>query len=134
MTRGRTTGAGEDLDALAVVIAEPDAPERAAQTCASGAPEERRARARPHTPEPPGPPGGTGVLGPEHREIVARCSRSPQPVAGLAAGMDLPVGVVRVLVGDLVTAGLVRVTRPVPRAELPDERILRHVIDGLRAL
>ena len=59
---------------------------------------------------------------------------TPQSVAELAAELDLPVGVVRVLIGDLLHAALVRVSRPVPPAELPDERILREVINGLRAL
>ncbi|WP_344458427.1 DUF742 domain-containing protein [Actinomadura kijaniata] len=40
----------------------------------------------------------------------------------------------RVLIGDLAEEELVHVTRPVPPAELPDESILREVIDGLRAL
>ncbi|GAA3630971.1 DUF742 domain-containing protein [Streptomyces chitinivorans] len=107
MTRGRTRSAtGSRIDPVALVVAE----------------------------TPAGPAGGTGVLGPEHLDIVARCRRAPQPVAELAAVLDLPVGVVRVLVGDLVEAELVRVTRPVPPAELPDERILRDVINGLRAL
>ena len=39
-----------------------------------------------------------------------------------------------VLVGDLVADALVHVTRPVPPAELPDESLLREVINGLRAL
>ncbi|MTE22047.1 DUF742 domain-containing protein [Streptomyces sp. TRM43335] len=125
VTRGRTAGAGGGLDPVAVVIAEPGEGKRAAEASAPGAFEERGAHPPSHAP---------GALGPEHMDIVARCRRSPQPVAALAAGMDLPVGVVRVLVGDLVAAGLVRVTRPVPPAELPDERVLRDVIDGLRAL
>ena len=55
-------------------------------------------------------------------------------VLQLAAGLDVPVGVVRVLIGDLLDAGHVRISRPVPPAELPDESILREVINGLRAL
>ncbi|MGV9320949.1 DUF742 domain-containing protein [Streptomyces sp. NPDC003660] len=107
MTRGRTTGPGQHvLDLIAVVVTEPEA----------GDPEE----------DP--------TLGPEHVEIVGLCRDEPQSVAELAAGLDLPVGVVRVLIGDLVDAELVHVTRPVPPAELPDESILRDVIDGLRAL
>jgi hypothetical protein len=39
-----------------------------------------------------------------------------------------------VLVGDLLELGRVTVGRPVPPAQLPDERILREVIEGLRAL
>lgn len=55
-------------------------------------------------------------------------------MAELAADADLPVGVVRVLLGDLLEAGHVKVSRPVPPARLPEMRILREVIEGLRAL
>ncbi|MFJ3096610.1 DUF742 domain-containing protein [Streptomyces hydrogenans] len=82
------------------------------------------------------PPGAAeeAVLGPEHRALLALCRSETQSVAELAADADLPVGVVRVLLGDLLESGFVRVSRPVPPAQLPDERILREVIDGLRAL
>ncbi|MFD7136087.1 DUF742 domain-containing protein [Streptomyces sp. NPDC059894] len=82
-----------------------------------------------------GAPGADGAgLGPEHRALIALCRTETQSVAELAAGCDLPVGVVRVLLGDLLDVGCVTVSRPVPPARLPDERILREVIDGLRAL
>lgn len=74
------------------------------------------------------------VLGPEHRVLVDLCRTETQSVAELSAGADLPVGVVRVLLGDLLELGRVTVSRPVPPAQLPDERILREVIEGLRAL
>jgi hypothetical protein len=74
------------------------------------------------------------ALGPEHRALVELCRTETQSVAELAAGADLPVGVVRVLLGDLLELGCVTVSRPVPPAQLPDERILREVIEGLRAL
>jgi hypothetical protein len=74
------------------------------------------------------------LLGPEHRTLLALCRCEKQSVAELAADADLPVGVVRVLLGDLLEAGHVKVSRPVPPAQLPDERILREVIEGLRAL
>ncbi|WP_432068748.1 DUF742 domain-containing protein [Streptomyces sp. C10-9-1] len=79
-------------------------------------------------------PGEDSLLGPEHRALLSLCAAGVQSVAELAADADLPVGVVRVLVGDLLQAGRVQVSRPVPPARLPDERILREVIDGLRAL
>lgn len=83
-------------------------------------------------------PGAPGVddapLGPEHRNLIDLCRPETQSVAELAAGADLPVGVVRVLLGDLLELGCVTVSRPVPPAQLPDERILREVIEGLRAL
>jgi hypothetical protein len=107
MTRGRTTSPGQHrLDLIAVVVTEPGVDD----------------------------PETDPTLAPEHVEIIGLCRREPQSVAELAAELDLPVGVVRVLVGDLVHAQLVHVTRPVPPAELPDERILRDVINGLRAL
>ncbi|MFF4209415.1 DUF742 domain-containing protein [Streptomyces sp. NPDC001796] len=74
------------------------------------------------------------ALGPEHRALIDLCRIETQSVAELAAGADLPVGVVRVLLGDLLELGCVTVSRPVPPAQLPDERILREVIEGLRAL
>ncbi|MGZ3097777.1 DUF742 domain-containing protein [Streptomyces sp. H72] len=83
----------------------------------------------------PGAPGADNpALGPEHRTLSGLCRTEAQSVAELAADADLPVGVVRVLLGDLVELGSVTVSRPVPPAQLPDERILREVIDGLRAL
>ncbi|MEU6531289.1 DUF742 domain-containing protein [Streptomyces sp. NPDC046928] len=74
------------------------------------------------------------TLGPEHRALIELCRPETQSVAELAAGADLPVGVVRVLLGDLLERGRVTVSRPVPPTHLPDERILREVIEGLRAL
>ncbi|MFD7275689.1 DUF742 domain-containing protein [Streptomyces sp. NPDC059862] len=74
------------------------------------------------------------ALGPEHRTLIELCRTETQSVAELAADADLPVGVVRVLLGDLLELGCVTVSRPVPPAQLPDERILREVIEGLRAL
>lgn len=74
------------------------------------------------------------ALGPEHRALIDLCRIETQSVAELAAETDLPVGVVRVLLGDLLELGCIRVSRPVPPAQLPDEKILREVIDGLRAL
>ncbi|WP_432136112.1 MULTISPECIES: DUF742 domain-containing protein [unclassified Streptomyces] len=84
-------------------------------------------------------PGAAGLmgdpaLGPEHLALTDLCGTEPQSVAELAAGTDLPVGVVRVLLGDLLELGCLTVRRPVPPAQLPDERILREVIEGLRAL
>ncbi|MFF9091271.1 DUF742 domain-containing protein [Streptomyces sp. NPDC014991] len=107
MTRGRTTSTAQHrLDVIAVVVTEPGT----------------------------GDPEADPALSPEHVEIVGLCRDTPQSVAELAAELDLPIGVVRVLIGDLVHAELVHVTRPVPPAELPDESILRDVINGLRAL
>jgi hypothetical protein len=113
MTRGRTSHAAEDrLDLIALVIAE----SRYEQTDSESDPDTDR------------------TLSPEHLDIVERSRAQPTSVAELAADLDLPLGVVRVLIGDLLDAELVHVSRPVPPAELPDESLLRDVINGLRGL
>ncbi|SEM27763.1 DUF742 domain-containing protein [Streptacidiphilus jiangxiensis] len=71
---------------------------------------------------------------PEHEAILELVRVRPLSVAEIAADLDLPLGVVRILLGDLFEADLIEVTRPVPAAQLPDESILREVIRGLRAL
>ncbi|POX49924.1 DUF742 domain-containing protein [Streptomyces sp. Ru71] len=86
------------------------------------------------TLDPAAPTWADAPLGPEHHALIDLCRIETQSVAELAAGADLPVGVVRVLLGDLLELGCVTVHRPVPPAQLPDERILREVIEGLRAL
>ncbi len=79
--------------------------------------------------------GRTDLLAEEHLILLDHCrADGPLSVAELAAGADLPLGVVRVLLGDLLDAGCVRITRPVPPAELPDVDLLQHVISGLRSL
>jgi hypothetical protein len=71
-------------------------------------------------------------LGPEHRRLLGLCQR-PTAVADLASEIDLPVGVVRVLLGDLQQHGLVSVVRSSGRST-PEENVLRSVLDGLRSL
>jgi DNA-binding transcriptional ArsR family regulator len=71
-------------------------------------------------------------LGPEHKSLLALC-RSPVTVADLASETDLPLGVVRVLLGDLREAGLVSVVGS-SGEPTPEESVMRSVLDGLRAL
>lgn len=73
------------------------------------------------------------VLGPEHVTILAKC-RIPLSLAEIASDMDLPVGVVRILLDDLLDHGLISVRRPAPVTQLPNERVIEEVIDGLHAL
>jgi hypothetical protein len=70
--------------------------------------------------------------GPEHRQILSRC-REPVTVVDLASDLDLPAGVVRVLLSDLSEHGLLRI-RPARRGPVTDLRLLRDVLDGLHAL
>ncbi|MEV1289912.1 DUF742 domain-containing protein [Micromonospora sp. NPDC049679] len=72
-------------------------------------------------------------LQPEHRAIIA-ATQQPLSVAEVASQLDLAVGVVRVLLGDLLAAGLIAMYEPPASTDLPDDKILKAVVDGLRAL
>ena len=72
-------------------------------------------------------------LQPEHRAILER-TREPITVAELASHLDLAVGVVRVLLGDLLQQRLITMNEPDLGANKPDERVLKAVINGLRSL
>ena len=78
-------------------------------------------------------PAGRGGLGPEHRALLRMC-RVPVTVADVAADVALPLGVVRVLLGDLIQQG--RITVLPPPTQRPQARtdLLKEVLDGLRAL
>ena len=71
-------------------------------------------------------------LAPEQVELLQRC-QIPAPLVDLAADMDLPVGVIRILVSDLRERGLVSIHRAQP-AGLGDLKILQEVVDGLRRI
>ncbi|MGC5017922.1 DUF742 domain-containing protein [Micromonospora sp. DT47] len=77
--------------------------------------------------------GQEAGLGPEHVAIVVLCQRV-QSVAEVSSRLDLPVGAVRVLLGDLVERDLVRVQEPRGSGAVSDESVLEAVINGLRAL
>jgi hypothetical protein len=72
------------------------------------------------------------TLGPEHRELLARCQRAAV-VVDLAAEVDLPTGVVRVLLGDLWENGLVSIYSA-PQGSVTNQRLLQEVLDGLKSL
>jgi hypothetical protein len=104
MTAGRARPTREDFDLAAII--------------------------HPHQPDEEAAPPPS----PEHAAINALCQAGPHSVADIAADSDLPVGVLRVLLDDLLDAGHIRVSRPVAPAQLPDAGLLKEVIDGLRAL
>ncbi|ETK34659.1 DUF742 domain-containing protein [Microbispora sp. ATCC PTA-5024] len=72
-----------------------------------------------------------GRLGIEHRRLLDLLP-GPRTLADLASDARLPLGVVRVLLGDLIDHGVAAV-RPAARRS-PMEDLLREVITGLRAL
>ncbi|WP_030244260.1 DUF742 domain-containing protein [Streptomyces sp. NRRL S-350] len=80
-------------------------------------------------PEPP----EHALLNREHRRILALC-HSLLSVAEVAAHLGLPLGVVKVLVGDLWDLGAVQVLPPVPQAERLPATLLEEVLVGLRQL
>lgn len=65
----------------------------------------------------------------EQREVLYRCV-NPLSIAEVASVIDVPVGVARVVVGDLVADGLLRVTD----ATTADEHLVRRLIEGVRSL
>jgi hypothetical protein len=106
LTGGRTeTAGGEVLDLIAVVVA-------TGQAAAPGDPLD---------------------LSPEHRKILGLC-REPAALADVASDMALPLGVVRVLLGDLILQGRLTVLEQRHTGEQPPADLLREVLHGLRAL
>jgi hypothetical protein len=106
LTGGRTTPAGDALlDLITIVAASRPSPVSA----------------------------GALALGPEHRKLVELCQQ-PVTVADVTADIDLPLGVVRVLLADLIADGLIAVQQR--RAPVPQARhdLLQEVLDGLRSL
>jgi hypothetical protein len=80
----------------------------------------------------PGTPPA-GRLHPEHHAIVRACWE-PVPVAELASDLDLPIGVLRVLLSDLRSAGLIALYQPPAAEQSHDLDVLKAVVNGLRAL
>jgi hypothetical protein len=76
--------------------------------------------------------GEVSELGPEHLRLLRFC-RSRPSVADLAAELDLPLGVVRILLADLRERGLVKIYPPVSSG-LADVSMLKEVADALRRI
>lgn len=75
---------------------------------------------------------GTG-LNREHLRILELCGELLS-VAEIAAYLSLPLGVVKVLIGDLWDLGAVHVRPPVQQAERLPSTLLEEVLLGLRQL
>lgn len=71
-------------------------------------------------------------LSPEQAELLQRC-QMPTTLVDLAGDLDLPVGVIRILVSDLRERGLITIHRPQP-AGFSDLKILQEVVNGLRRI
>jgi hypothetical protein len=70
---------------------------------------------------------------PETRRIVELCTPA-MSLAEVAARLLLPIGVVRVLIGDLIGTGAVVVYAPRRDGAATDVRLLERLLDGIRAL
>ncbi|MGH3932660.1 MAG: DUF742 domain-containing protein [Pseudonocardiaceae bacterium] len=71
---------------------------------------------------------------PEHHAILGLCS-TPRSVAELAALLSVPIGVARVLLGDMAKAGSVVVHRTMGSAEgKPDLVLMQRVLSCLQRL
>jgi hypothetical protein len=69
----------------------------------------------------------------EQRAIAALC-RDILSIAEISARLDLPLGVTRVLVGDMADEGMVMVHRPAQAGDRPDLALLERVLYGLRSI
>ncbi len=78
------------------------------------------------------PLADTAFLEPEHAGVLRLC-RTPKSLADLASDLDLPLGVVRILLSDMRERGLISIQRPSANP-LTDARILKDVADALRRL
>jgi hypothetical protein len=72
-------------------------------------------------------------LQPEHHAIVAAAGE-PISVVELASSLDLSIGVIRVLLGDLRSVGLISMYEPSAATRPHDVDVLKAVVNGLRAL
>ncbi|WP_329790309.1 DUF742 domain-containing protein [Lentzea sp. DG1S-22] len=75
-----------------------------------------------------------GILQAEHQRVVELC-HSPRSLAEVAALMRLPLGVVKVLLGDMAERGLVDVHQTASAGgDTPDLGLMERVLSGLRRL
>lgn len=82
------------------------------------------------------PAGDRATLSHERLRILELTHESIQSVAELSAHLSLPLGVVRVLVGDLAAEGLVVVHGGATQTSTPatDLKVLESVLNGISAL
>jgi hypothetical protein len=73
------------------------------------------------------------VGGVERRAIIALC-RDLLSIAEVSARLDLPLGVARVLIGDMAEQGFLILHRPATVGDRPDLALLQRVLYGLHQL
>lgn len=79
------------------------------------------------------PPSDTTGLSPEHLQILELC-QVPLSVAEVAAYLDVPLVVAKVLLGDLIERGHVVAGAMFQTTEITDTKLLQAVLDGIRRI
>lgn len=72
-------------------------------------------------------------LTPEHQEIVDLC-RQPLSVAEIAAYLNVPLVVAKILISDLLERGDVVAGAPFQTSDIVDTKFLQAVLDGIRRI
>lgn len=72
-------------------------------------------------------------LEPEYAQILQACQQ-PMSVVEVAALVNLPLQVVKVVLSDLISSGLMIFRSTTPAHETPDHNVLQAVLDGIRRL
>jgi uncharacterized protein DUF742 len=120
VTRGRTRTSRIELDLVTLIVAVPHSPAHSSGHSMS--------HADGYSDGQDGS-GGPEALEPEYREILTLC-RLPTSIAEISARLNLPLGVVKVLVGDLIERRQVIYRSGITPA--PD--VLQAVLEGIRRL
>ena len=96
-------------------------------------------RTRPEGPELPiesvvatSPTADLTALGFEQARLAAACME-PITIAELASALDVPLGVARILVSDLVTVGILD-ANPTNDGSVASPQLIERLIEGIRAL
>ncbi|GAA3013811.1 DUF742 domain-containing protein [Actinokineospora diospyrosa] len=79
------------------------------------------------------PPSDPSTLSPEHLQIIDLC-KVPLSVAEVAAYLNVPLVVVKVLLSDLIERGDVQAGALFQTTEINDTKLLQAVLDGIRRI
>ncbi|MFC5290351.1 DUF742 domain-containing protein [Actinokineospora guangxiensis] len=79
------------------------------------------------------PPTDPGSLSPEHLQILEICT-APLSVAEVAAYLDVPLVVAKVLLGDLIERGHIAAGALFQTSDINDTTFLQAVLDGIRRI
>lgn len=80
------------------------------------------------------PPSALGAGHSPEQVAIVRLSQRPIAVAEISAHLDLPLSVVRVILGDLLHSGQIAVRPSQPADVQISVDILEAMLDGLRSL